>query len=290
MKYLIVKGGPCGFGDRLESLKMYIKFALTKNLKIYVDWEDPIWSHNGETFYTYFDLVNIQKLNSIDDIPADATVYPPYWKGKLKLPYSKEMDALKSEINLGYMMNQDYNADVIVCSSVGMRYFYENKNTNFFGDVFRVIDQRIISEVRKRQQKYDLKNKVGVHLRGTDRASVVNRSQRMAVINCQMVHSGSLSGAKFVAVGDDAKYISVWKARFKDFPVLSEVKFDGGNAGVHLTAKDKLTVSKDLLNVDLLIDFFTLASCSRVISTTRDSRFANESHRLKHVLDKILSG
>ena len=59
MKYLVVKGW-LGFGDRLESLKMAVRYALDNNLKIYVDWNDEMWTHGIENFYTYFKLVNMQ--------------------------------------------------------------------------------------------------------------------------------------------------------------------------------------------------------------------------------------
>jgi hypothetical protein len=266
---------------------MYVNFALKNKLQIYVDWVDPIWSHNGESFYTYFDLVNIPKLKSIDDIPADATVYPAFWKDKLKLPYKAEFFTTNPETKLGYILNQDYKADVVVCASDGLRYFYEGSSCNFFGDVFRVIDQRIIQKVRERQQKHDLKNKVGVHLRGTDRANRIDKSKRMAGINIRMVASGLLHGVKFVAVSDDPAFIELWKTRNKSFPVLTELGSLGGSEGVHKKPKDAITVSKDLLNVDLLVDFFTLASCRSVISTMKDSRFANESQRLRNQLKKI---
>jgi hypothetical protein len=74
MKYLIVKGW-LGFGDRLESLKMAVRYALKYNLKIYVHWTDSMWCHENENFYTYFKL-NMPSLDSLDDIPEDATVYP----------------------------------------------------------------------------------------------------------------------------------------------------------------------------------------------------------------------
>ena len=79
MKYLIVKGF-MGFGDRLESLKMAVAYALKHNLQIYVDWRDPLWSHGDNDFYTYFKLVNMRVLKSLNDIPADASYYPPFWK------------------------------------------------------------------------------------------------------------------------------------------------------------------------------------------------------------------
>jgi|UniRef100_A0A6C0B2M5 hypothetical protein len=282
MKYLIVKGGPSGFGDRLECLIMYIKFALTKNLKIYVDWVDPIWSHNGESFYTYFDLVNIPKLNSIDDIPADATIHPKVWEGKLKLPYTREM-GLTTE--LGQLTDQEFNADVIVASSNGYRLSYSD--LQFFANVFRVIDQRIISKVVEKQKKFDLRNKIGIHLRGTDRATKVDKSHRMAGINIRMVTAGMLNKSKFVAVSDDREFLAMWKNRYPDFPVLTEIEAISGTKGVHQLTKNEVGVPKDLLNVDLLVDFFSLGSCRNIISTSKDSRFANNSKKLGKFIDKM---
>uniref|UniRef100_A0A6C0F2R9 Uncharacterized protein n=1 Tax=viral metagenome TaxID=1070528 RepID=A0A6C0F2R9_9ZZZZ len=286
MKYLIVKGA-CGFGDRLQTLKMCVKFALEKGLQIYVDWADPIWSHNGETFYTYFDLVNIKKLNSIDDIPEDATVHPPYWKGDLKkqiLPYMYN----NKEINLGYLnSNTSFDADVIVFSSVGLRWIYND--SAFFANVFRVIDSRIISKVRQRQMVYNLKDKLGVHLRGTDRASRIDKSKRMDGVNIRLITMGLLNGLKCVALSDDPEYIAIWKSRYRNYPVLTEAGNLGGNEGVHNKSKDSLSVLKDTLNVDLLVDFFTLASCKGILSTSKDSRFAQEAMRFNKFTDRILS-
>ncbi len=89
MKYLVVKGW-LGFGDRLESLKMAVKYALDNNLQIYVDWTDRFIRHTDESFYTYFNLVNMPTLNSLEDIPTDATYYPSYWKDKIHQPITDE--------------------------------------------------------------------------------------------------------------------------------------------------------------------------------------------------------
>jgi len=282
MKYLIVKGA-CGFGDRLQVLKMCVIKAREKGLQIYVDWSDPIWSHSGETFYTYFDLVNIPKLNSIDDIPEDATVYPPFWKGQLKRTLLPDMYNMK-EARTDYFPEVD--ADVLVISSVGMRWIYNE--SSFFADVFRVIDNRIISKVRQRQIAYNLKDKLGVHLRGTDRASKIDKSRRMDGLNIRLMSIGLLNGLRCVALSDDPEYIAIWKGRYRDFPVLTEVGNLGGKGGVHNKSKEELAVSKDTLNVDLLVDFFTLASCKGVLSTSKDSRFAQEAMRLAQFTDRIL--
>jgi hypothetical protein len=283
MKYLIVKGA-LGFGDRLQTLKMCVKFALEKGLQIYVDWADPVWSHSGETFYTYFDLVNIPKLNSIDDIPEDATVHPPYWKGQLKKTLTPDMYKIE-ELKTNYIPVVD--TDVLVISSLGMRWVYND--SAFFANVFRVVDDRIISKVHQRQKIYNLKDKLGVHLRGTDRASKIDKSKRMYGINIRLMSMGLLNGLKCVALSDDPEYIAIWKTKYKDYPVLTEVGNLGGNGGVHNKSKEDLAISKDTLNVDLLVDFFTLASCKGILSTSKDSRFAQEAMRLNKFTDRILS-
>ena len=283
MKYLIVKGA-LGFGDRFQSLKMCVKYAQKHNLIIYVDWTDPIWSHNGESFYTYFKLL-VPSLNSLDDIPADATVFPKIWKTNMK---KHAVDMIKSnpEINLGYIQDQVFPEDVVVFSCVGLRYIYSD--SAFFTDVFRVIDPRIIQKVKSRQQAHQLASKIGIHLRGTDRTIKTSKSHRMAGMNIRMVALGLLNGAKFIAVSDDPEFIQIWKAKYREFPVLTEAGSLGGREGVHNKSKESLSVSKDTLNVDLLTDFFTLASCRAIISTAKDSRFGQEAERIHRVINQII--
>lgn len=286
MKYLIVKGGPCGFGDRLECLKMAVKYALKFKLQIYVDWEDPIWSHSGESFYSYFKLVNMPVLKSIDDIPDNATVYPAFWKDKLKLPYKAEYFKSNPEIELSYLNDQVWSQDVVVYSSDSKRWLYPD--STFFANVFRVVDRRIINKVKERQQTYQLSKQIGVHLRGTDRANHIDKSYRMSELNIRLVNSGIVRGAKCIAVSDDPDFVKIWKSRYSSFPILTEVGSLGGSGGVHTKSKQELTISKDSLNVDMLVDFFTLASCSQVISTMKDSRFAREAQRLHPHITQIL--
>ena len=82
MKYLVVKA-VIGFGDRLESLKMYIDYALKNDLIVHIDWRDSIWCHNNETFYKYFQLTDLKQVFSIDEIPTDLRIFPTFWKDKL---------------------------------------------------------------------------------------------------------------------------------------------------------------------------------------------------------------
>ena len=82
MKYLVVKA-VIGFGDRLESLKMYIDYALKNDLIVHIDWRDSTWSHNNETFYKYFQLSDVKQVLSIDEIPKDLHIFPKFWQDNL---------------------------------------------------------------------------------------------------------------------------------------------------------------------------------------------------------------
>lgn len=278
MKYLLVKGY-LGFGDRLESLKMCVKFALDNNLKLYVDWRDSIWSHGTESFYTYFAL-DIPSF-TIEEVEG-LTVYPPIWKDRLHDSLTTEfVEQHRSELTITL---EPRNEDVIVFSSIGTRQLYND--STFFANVFRVVDPRIIQKVKQRQVKYELSKKFGIHLRGTDRASSSQYKQkRITEMSIKLVSLGALGGLKMVVVSDDPEYIQLWKTRFPDHPILTEVKLEG-KGGIH-TRKD-IPISKDEMNVDMLVDFFTLASCARIMSTSPDSRFSHEAKRLHPHIKRIL--
>jgi hypothetical protein len=61
----------------------------------------------------------------------------------------------------------------------------------------------------------------------------------------------------------------------------------GDSAGIHNLDASKIKASKDEMNVDMFVDFFTLASCAYSLSTSTDSRFANEAARFRRILPKI---
>jgi len=274
---LIVKGW-WGFGDRLQSLKMCVHYAQVTKRKIYVDWSDLIWSHGSEDFYTYFSLD--MPTFKISDIPASATVYPSFWKGKLDQPLDNVI-VHNPEINIGKLDNYNISEDVIVFSSIGFRYVYND--SDFFTNVFKVVEPTVIAKVKDRINRYKLHNKIGIHLRGTDRANTVDRNHRMAGMNIRMMTLGLMNGQEFIAVSDDPEYIKFWKTRYSEHPMLTEVGNLGGREGVHNMLPGALPISKHALNVDLLVDFFTLSACKSVISTSTDSRFAQESQKLKRM-------
>lgn len=290
MKYLVVKGW-LGFGDRLETLIMCVRFALDNKLIIHVDWTDSIWSHGNENFYTYFDLVNIPNIKSIDEIPADASVYPPFWKDKLKQPITQEIIDKGIEYNIltNFLSEKNkYTEDVVVYSCIGSRNLY--LDPTFFANVFRLKDQRVLFNINERIKNHNLPRSIGVHIRGTDRIkSLHKRELSIQYLAVSAVMNGSLSGKQMVAVGDDSESFSIWKRFYPDIKVLSKLSLDNTNKkGNHNASKDELKVSKDEMNVDLLIDFFTLAACERLLTTFSDSRFAREARHLHPFVQRIL--
>jgi hypothetical protein len=286
MKYLVVKGW-LGFGDRMESLQMAVDFALKFNLQIYVDWRDSMWTHGDEDFYTYFKLVNIPVLNSLSDIPEDASVYPTFWKGKLNQQLSNEFfnEHIKEEMHIG-QLTKEYPADVIV-STLNNRTIYND--LTFFANVFRVIDPNVKSKLNERKQKLPLANAWGIHIRGTDRTSSRNRDLSIQAIASNVAMHGGLNGVKMIAVSDDKECLAVWKRFYPNTIVASELSISQSSLkGNHNLTKDSLSVSKYEMNVDMLTDFFTLASCSQIFSTFKSGRFFQEARRLSPHINKIL--
>ena len=289
MKYLVVKGW-LGFGDRLESLKMAVGYAIHYNLQIYVDWTDPMWSHGSEDFYTYFKLVNMPVLKSLDDIPPDATVYPPFWKDNMKKPISVELmngytDPVK--LDLG-MLRDPFPADVVVCSCIGPRTLFQD--STFFANVFRVIDPRIVGKVRHHLASYPVRQSWGIHIRGTDRLRDHRRTLSVQSIVSNIAVNGGMNRSNYVAVSDDQENLDIWKRYHPRTYVVSELGLQqSSRTGNHNLDSGNLSVPKDLLNVDMLIDFFVLASCERIFTTVRDSRFAQEARRLNPHVQTMLS-
>lgn len=283
MKYLLVKG-LLGFGDRLQYLLMCVQYAIKNNLKLKIDWSDPTWSHGSESFQKYFSL-NFPTFE-FSDISEDAVVYPEYWKGRLSEVLTQEIyDNNKMEND---QPKSNYNCDVLVLTSGGVRTLYQN--ISFFANIFKVIDPRIIQEVKNRQRTYNLKDKWCIHLRGTDRFQTKEkRERRFMQLYLKMVHHGLLNnGSGCVIVSDDQEFIDIWRKRDKDSPILSRIQQTTSGIGLHLRPAELLTTTKDEMNVNMLIDFFTLSSCKQVFSTSNDSRFSLLAQHFKPYIYQII--
>jgi hypothetical protein len=285
---MIVKGW-LGFGDRLESLKMCVSYALEHNLQIYVDWRDPMWSHGDENFYTYFKLINMPVLNSLADIPADATYHPPHWKGRLddQITYNYIQANKDAGLDIG-VLTGTYNADVVVCSSNGYRTLYPD--STFFANVFRVVDSRVLQQVQYHKSRYPVASSWGVHIRGTDRLRSNKRTLSVQSLVSYFTMMGGMNKPHMVAVSDDKENLDLWKRFYPQTYIVSELSVQQTSLkGNHNLDKSAIAGSRDSMNVDLLIDFFILASCERIFSTIKGSRFMVEAQRLHPHVGRMLS-
>jgi hypothetical protein len=125
---------------------------------------------------------------------------------------------------------------------------------------------------------------VGVHIRGTDKFKNPGKRTlgvQYAAVNAVM--NGALNGAQMVVVSDDTECLKIWKNYFPHSVLLSDISLQTSSLkGNHNLSKE------EQLNVDLLVDFFTLALTNRIVATNRDSRFSQEASRLHSVVHKIL--
>jgi hypothetical protein len=181
-----------------------------------------------------------------------------------------------------------FDADVLVHSSIGGRALFEDVSK--FVKVFRVIDPRIKNEVLYRQNNYPLHKSLGFHIRGTDRTKTkIKKEQSIQLIAANAVMNGAFNGMPLITVSDDKESLEIWKRFFPNTIIFSKLSIENTSVkGNHNASKDELSVSKDTMNVDMLIDFFTLGSCQRILSTFRDSRFAVESRVIGPHIKTIL--
>ena len=263
---------------------------MDNDIKLFVDWSDSMWSHGSESFYSYFKLNGVPQLSSLDEIPDDASCFPECWNGNFKRSATEEF-LKENPSSKTPALNQKFlnlPVDVVVISGLGNRLTYAD--SSFFAKVFRVIHPTILREVKKRQDEYALKNCLGLHIRGTDR---LGRKGRELPIQWMALHAtteGGLSGKPMIAVSDDSNSFEIWKRFFPQTKLMSSLSLEeSAKKGNHNASKEELKTTKDALNIDCIIDFFTLASCQRLRSTYKDSRFYLEALRLAPFVDTILS-
>jgi hypothetical protein len=276
MKFLLIKA-LLGFGDRLEALAMYIRFAQKNNIKLRVDWSDHVW---GDSFYNYFSI-NVPSFE-MEELTEEMTVYPAYWKDRLDQQLTQEIYNANPDLELGELTK--YDADIIVVTSSGYRTLY--LNYRFMG--LKVIHPKIVDTVKQRQQLFNLKDKWCIHLRGTDRFKTKElRERRFQELYIKLVHKGLLNhGSGCVVLTDDPEYAKLWSSRDKS-PILSKLH-NSERKGLHLSNPEDLGTTKEELNIELLIDLFTMASCKQIFSTSQDSRFCHMAQRLKPFLKTII--
>jgi hypothetical protein len=283
MKCIIQKGFR-GFGDRLEHLIWCVKYAILTKSKVYVDWTDFYWNHSGEDFYKYFDLENI----GIDRIEnsENLKIVPSFWKNKLDRPMDLEIYDIKPAIfvynHLDLLLKKlDTNWDILVMAS--QKRIVEDK-ISYFGDIFRVKDKRIIHAIQNLNIKYNLPKCLGIHLRGTDRKEKLSNTQTLN--NLPQIKESEYDN--IVCFTDDLDLFKLFQSRHPNAKLLTKYIIDEPNSGTHKITPEKLKFSKDAMNIDLLTDFFALASCKESYTTFKNSTFHRTAARLRPYVNSIL--
>jgi hypothetical protein len=195
------------------------------------------------------------------------------------------MKEMGNEINLN-ILDKPFDADVVVYSCVGARTLYPD--SSFFGNVFRVIDPRILTRVKQHYNAYPVSSSWGIHIRGTDRIRDRRRLLSIQSIVSNVTSNGGMNKAHMVVVSDDKEHAQIWKNYYPSSYLVSNFNV-GSSKGIHNLNKSELAVAKDEINVDMLVDFFVLAKCERIFTTVKDSRYAQEARRLHAVVDRIVS-
>jgi hypothetical protein len=78
-----------------------------------------------------------------------------------------------------------------------------------------------------------------------------------------MVNYGALNGPSMIVVSDDNESLKIFKNFYPQakIPSNNSIQLESSK-GNHNLKKEELKVSKDEMNVEMLSDFFILASCS----------------------------
>jgi hypothetical protein len=284
MKYVLQKGFR-GFADRLKHLMLCLKIALDTNRKVVIDWSDYYWNHNGESFYTYFELKD--SIESIKNCETLST-YPSFWQSKLAHPLTHEMFIELSKIknifnnHITFITNKlDKQEDVIVIDN---RCHFTLTNLQFFVDRFRVKDERILSRIKKINDAYNLSTCIGVHLRGTDRK--IEKTKNSVLIS-EITKKISKTDT-VVCVTDELELFNDFKKVIPRAILLTNLLITEKNKGTHKIKSENLQFTKDEMNVDLIVDFFILALCKKSYSTFNESLFYTVSVLLRPHAKTIL--
>ena len=161
-------------------------------------------------------------------------------------------------------------------------------DSSFFGNVFRVVDPRILTRVKQHYSAYPVSTSWGIHIRGTDRIRDRRRLLSIQSIVSNVTSNGGMTKAHMVVVSDDKEHAQIWKNYYPSSYLVSSFNV-GSSKGLHNLNKTEMSATKDEINVDMLVDFFVLTKCERIFTTVKDSRYAQEARRLHSVVDRILS-
>ena len=272
--YLIAKGW-AGFGDRLQCLSYTLDMALQFRQVLWVDWTDRHWSHDGNGFDRYFDLVDVPYVTSLEQIPASLKVFPSFWSNKLHLQVDEWAFPIKKA--LLFDPKTDLPAEPLwVHPGIGYRPSHMQQLFKHLRVAASIVDDL------KRLMDVAPADMPVVHLRGTDRT-----------ISEQALDELQKVVPKACVISDDADLVQRWRAASPNSIVLTDVLATGSKGTHSLDAKSlkKIGFDKHSSNIRLLADFLILARAKEAYALNTDSlffRMARQLHKSTGGVKKLL--
>ena len=179
-KFVLFKGKE-GFADRLQCLLQIIKYSISTDRTLVIDWRDEDWTHEiVEPINTYFEFKGIKNLSLLEFFEIwkknskNMTVFPVAWRNNLEVKnYSKFLaDPIFQLPNEAKCIEQicnkklnDFREDIVVYPGILHRSFDTRLIQHIVPSV--PLKQRILDFSKKFSLKY-LKYDV-IHLRGASK-------------------------------------------------------------------------------------------------------------------------
>lgn len=237
-KWVVHKGYE-GFGDRLQSLSYCVNMAVKYNRRLYVDWTDDCWE---EGFYRYF------SIDGFDEELPQGKAYPEFWTGALAKPIGRwayrVQDLLEFDIK---------KADGDVPVWVHPNMWYREWD---FCTLAKRLKMKCLSQL---EGMLNVNPQKVVHLRGTDKEFPASRFEML------MRDHGDAA-----VLSDDRRLVELWKARYSDAVVLTDMLSEDGRPTHFVGAKGK---TRHEVNLRVIADFMTLAFAPEAVALIEDSLF-----------------
>ena len=321
-KYILFKGKE-GFADRLQCLLQSIKYAISTNRVLVIDWRDEDWSHDpNEPIETYFDLVGLKTVNLSEffriwkEEKNKLTVFPLAWREKIEsykfdefisnaifqLPYQGKCleDICNKKIN-------DFSEDIVVYPGIQHRTF----DTNYLQCIklSDFVEKKIINfskEYSISSNKYDI-----IHLRGGSKKWMGGNLPENSLVKdihnkwanadeyldfiwgkyCEKVEYQSK--LPLYLISDTYSLISLWKEKYgvgKRIPNSVSKKLEG--SGIHKLSKKNISFNENISKVDInfeCIRDFVLMLNSRILIGDEVSLFSNVAAIAKSIEMRLIN-
>lgn len=279
MKFVIFKGIE-GFCDRLQCLLYVMMYSKKTGRILVIDWTDREWCHNKEldfSHYFYLKDINYLPLKSFLNLYCiflknniELSIYPKVWEKKLFLVnqniYEKSYLLLNDENAILTDINEkripDFEQDIVVYSGVKKRdftysLFYEHFRIKKF-ILERIYQHSFYKKIISNQKPY-----ICVHLRGGDRmvkdvtSIYFNNSYNIESYLDDIENKINFNLRDVLIISDSQKLINKFIKRNnnRNLKFYTTNNYKAVN-GLHKLSKEHAEISKEEINIQMLIDFY----------------------------------